>query len=515
MKAKKKVIWIKRAIGILAVIGMLGGTANLVYAETETHLMQSIVSGDKINLYISNLDTYTEAEGQIGRDVVEIVGVENDVSGRTVFLIDNSKSVSDANLNKVKEIMGQYLENKLPEEKVSIAIFGENVEKYLITDEADTEKITEVFDQIISEDKETYLTDALYDELLKYQTTDIYTRFIVISDGVDNKSLGYTKEELTDLLKDNPFPIFSIGCMNRSNEENLKNMFALSRLTDGNYYLLDDYDTYEEIVNGLTEPVSCVQILIPESLKDGSTQNILLRFHTASGEIEVKDEIAMPFGIREIEPEATPEPTPEPTKEPEIIEATPEPVVAPEPTPEPEKGFDPVSLIAIIVILAAVIFLVINTIQKKKKNAKNTNQTVDFGLNNVATEDDSKTVFLGEEEQKTVFLGGINNAECKILVVRDVNHPERVFRYPLRGRVILGRKKDHDACSDVNIVINYDTSVSGRHLAVSLQGDRLYVEDLNSSNGTFINGERIRGIVPVSEGCKIDIGRVSVTLDIE
>ena len=90
MKAKKKVIWIKRAIGILAVIGMLGGTANLVYAETETHLMQSIVSGDKINLYISNLDTYTEAEGQIGRDVVEIVGVENDVPGRTVFLIDNS-----------------------------------------------------------------------------------------------------------------------------------------------------------------------------------------------------------------------------------------------------------------------------------------------------------------------------------------------------------------------------------------------------------------------------------------
>lgn len=503
--------------GVLTAAVMFMGVMVCGYAQAQTRLMQSIVSGDRINLYISNLDTYTEAEGQIGRDAVEIVGVDNNVPRRTVFMIDNSKSVSEANLNKVKEIMAQYLEQKLPEEKVSIAVFGETVEQYLITDETDASKVTKVFDQITAENKETYLTDALYDELKEYQSADIYTRFVVVSDGVDNKSIGYTKEELTDLLEDQPFPVFSIGCMNQSNEENLKNMFALSRLTNGNYYLLDDFETYDEIVAGLTEPVSCVQILIPESLKDGSTQNILLRFQTTAGELEVKDEIAMPFGIREPETEPAAEPTPEP-----IVEPILKPVAEVVPQPEPVNGIDSVSVVALLVMIAAAIYLILTVIRKKKQPEKKQQEkeqpekqmerSVDLGL---VEEEEQKTVFLGEEEQKTVYLGEDDDAEARILVVRDADHPERIFRYPLRGRVILGRKKDRETCSDVNIVINYDASVSGRHLAVSLQGNRLYIEDLNSSNGTFINGERIRGVVPVAPGCRIELGRVSVILDME
>ena len=524
MKVKKKGLLYRQIICCAAVTAMIIGMTIGVRADSETKLMQSIVSGENINLYISNLDTYSEATGQIGRDIVEVVGVENNVPGRTVFLIDNSKSVSKGNINKVKDIIGQYVEAKNPEEKVSIAIFGESVENYLITDETDPTKIKEVFDQITVENKETYLTDALYDELLKYQTVDIYTRFVVISDGVDNKSLGYTKEELSDLLKENPFPIFSFGCRNNSNEENLKNMFALSRLTKAGYYLLDDYESYEDIVNGLIEPVSCVKILIPDSLKDGSRQNILLRFQTDNGEIEVKDEMSMPFGIREQEPtEEAPEPEPEVAQEPVEEEPEPTPELK-EPVPEPEPveetgGVDIISVVAIVVIVAAVLCLIFQMIKKKKKK-ENNEKADNFGIDNVGNdgdEEDSKTVFLGEsaDEQKTVYLGGINEADSKVLVVRDAQNPDKVFRYPLRGRVIIGRKKDHDACQDVNIVINYDSSVSGRHLAVSMQGDRLYVEDLNSSNGTFINGERVRGIVPVSEGCRIEIGRIAVILEVE
>lgn len=524
MNGKQKGLWIKNIITVLAIITVFGYTATKVYALGESNLMQSIVSGEQIDLYISNLDIFTEAEGQIGREAVEIVGMEDNVPGRTIFLIDNSKSVSEKNIEKMKEIISLYLEHKLPEEKVSIAIFGETVEEYLITDESDSSKIKEVFESITVKDKETYLTDALYDELLEYQTTDIYTRFIILSDGVDNKSLGYTKEELSELLKEYPFPIFSIGCRNNSNEENLKNMFALSRMTDGNYYLLDDYETYEEVISGLTEQISCVSISIPESLKDGSIQNILLRFHTSTGIMEVKDEIAMPFSIRETVEE--PEIEEKPVEEDNVVD---EPVVVPIETSEEieiieeeieeKSGIDIISLISVVLVVSAIVFLIINTVRKKKsKKGKSGKVTSDCITNHVISNDSEEmeekgTVFL--EEEQTVYLGGINDAECKILVVRDANQPERTFRYPLRGRVIIGRKKDFDTCSDVNIVINYDTSVSARHLAVTMHGEQLFVEDLNSSNGTFINGERIRGIVPVSVGSMIKIGRVPIILETE
>ena len=363
----KKLSFMKIACTIAAAALTLGA-AMQCYAENETRLMQSILSGENIDLYISNLGEYEEAAGQIGRDVVDVVDVENGVSGRTVFLIDNSKSVSEGNLNKVKQIIQQYAQAKAPEEKVSIATFGENVEDYLIKDETDASTIESALGQITVEDKETYLTDALYDELANYSDIDMYTRFVVVSDGVDNKSLGYTKEELSDYLKENLFPIFSIGCRNNSNEENLKNMFAISRLTKAGYYLLDDYESYEEIISGLTEPVSRVQISIPDSLRDGSRQNILLQFRTSEGEIEVRDEMTMPFGIREPEPEPTEEADPEPeeTPTPEVIEETPVPAPTPEPAPE-KGGVDIVSVIGGVVVVAAVLYLVLMKLKKKGK----------------------------------------------------------------------------------------------------------------------------------------------------
>ena len=500
------------------------------YADGETRFMQSLGVGEKINLYISNLDSYTEATGQIGREMVEIVGFDANVAGRTIFLLDNSLSVSEKNLNKVKEIINQYLQKKLPDERVSIATFGESVEAYYAVDEVDPSKVAEALNSITVDNKETYLTDALYDELLKYEDTDIYTRFVIVSDGVDNKAIGYTKEELTDYLKENEFPIFSIGCKNKDNDENLKNMFAISRLTKANYYLLDDYETYEEIISGLTEPVSCVEIVVPDSLRDGSTQNILLTFKTQNGDIEVKDEMSMPFEVKK-DIHTTPEPTEEPKEQP-TIEPTSAPIETAQPVPteevsEPKSGgIDITTIGGIALVVIGLLVLLITKLVKKKpdskkgKKQKDAHINDDFGLSDnpaMDSADDNKTVFLGDEsdEAKTVFLGGINNADAKVLVVRDANNVGKVFRYPLRGRVIIGRKKDNDAYKDVNIVLNYDPSVSGRHLAVSMQGDRLYIEDLNSSNGTFINGQRISGIIPVATGCEIEIGRVHIILDVE
>jgi pSer/pThr/pTyr-binding forkhead associated (FHA) protein len=56
-----------------------------------------------------------------------------------------------------------------------------------------------------------------------------------------------------------------------------------------------------------------------------------------------------------------------------------------------------------------------------------------------------------------------------------------------------------------------DPAVSRRHAQISRQGDGHMIEDLNSTNGTFINAQRVVGAVPLAPGDLIELG-TAVTL---
>ena len=51
-----------------------------------------------------------------------------------------------------------------------------------------------------------------------------------------------------------------------------------------------------------------------------------------------------------------------------------------------------------------------------------------------------------------------------------------------------------------------DPDVSRRHAEIRYEGDAVVVEDLGSTNGTFVNGERISGARPLSEGDEVRFG---------
>lgn len=57
---------------------------------------------------------------------------------------------------------------------------------------------------------------------------------------------------------------------------------------------------------------------------------------------------------------------------------------------------------------------------------------------------------------------------------------------PVQGRMVIGRGQDSDLMLEVD-------EVSRRHAALEVGQAGVTVEDLDSSNGTFVNGERIRG----------------------
>ena len=64
--------------------------------------------------------------------------------------------------------------------------------------------------------------------------------------------------------------------------------------------------------------------------------------------------------------------------------------------------------------------------------------------------------------------------------------PRTGWAYPItEGRAVIGR----DAKCQLRLV---HPTVSRRHCDVWADGDRVYVRDLNSVNGTFVNGSQIR-----------------------
>ena len=77
---------------------------------------------------------------------------------------------------------------------------------------------------------------------------------------------------------------------------------------------------------------------------------------------------------------------------------------------------------------------------------------------------------------------------------------------PVTGPVVIGRSPGAD------IVIG-DDFVSGRHARLSPSGEGAVLEDLGSTNGTVLNGERVNGVSSLRAGDTIDIGAVRLRVD--
>jgi pSer/pThr/pTyr-binding forkhead associated (FHA) protein len=72
--------------------------------------------------------------------------------------------------------------------------------------------------------------------------------------------------------------------------------------------------------------------------------------------------------------------------------------------------------------------------------------------------------------------------------------------------ITIGR----EAGSTLNFV---DDFVSTHHARIFESKNRWYIEDLNSTNGTFINGKKTAKIVQLNVGDKIKIGRSTIRVE--
>lgn len=126
--------------------------------------------------------------------------------------------------------------------------------------------------------------------------------------------------------------------------------------------------------------------------------------------------------------------------------------------------------IAIVVIIYIIIVVALMIMYRDIKGAKNNKKT---------------SLKLGFE----VINPGVNNSLKEGSVI------------PITSGITIGRKQD-------NTLILSDEFVSGNHAKVFINDEECYLEDLNSTNGTYVNSERIKGKVLLEAEDEVKIGTV-------
>ena len=87
------------------------------------------------------------------------------------------------------------------------------------------------------------------------------------------------------------------------------------------------------------------------------------------------------------------------------------------------------------------------------------------------------------------------------LVVEDSEILAPETRFELKdGETSVGRSSGSD------VVLKSDDYASGRHAQLTRHGGLIYVEDVGSTNGTFVNGRKTVGATPVRNGDNVRIG---------
>lgn len=493
----------KLARFISAVITMTFFICSIAQGADNITVMNGYTEADSVVLFVKDPGQEIDKIYLDNEEAKSFV-IEEKGPVRNVVLLDNSLSINKKYRDGIKAFLTELAAARNPGDTFTIATFAKDV-TYLVQNSDDYLEIKNQIDALEFVDQESYFTNTVYtilDTIDEYEEI-MYTRVIIIADGVDNEALGYTDDELSGKILAAKVPVYTLGCSSSGNGENLKKMFALSRLSGGKSYLLDDVSG-ADILNDISacEKLIKIHIFPKDESCDGSPKIVRVYF----GEKFCSTELAMPFKAAE-------EPTIELAAE--ETEAETQPVLEIEPVEEEAEKEIPVVLISICVILLLVIGIAVVMLKKKEKpeiedriDLSRIGHSADTVL--AQREMAAGTEILGADPYAHVSgkTDIIVSRSSVTVILQDLSNPSKTFEYPLRDRVFVGR--DAGKCQ---IVIDYDRYITSVHCEIIPKDNGIYVRDggldvTASTNGTFVNGQKAAPELPLPSGATLKLGQL-------
>lgn len=514
MKTGKRIV-----LGVLGIVMMMFFSFS-AQADGNEKIFNSVITEDTAYIYASAPDSFNSVSCQIGTEEVKEIKSQkvSDVANavETYLLLDNSLSIKAEYRDRVKEIAQAVVAGRASNESITLATF--DTELHILADKStDTNALTELVNQIEYQNLDTKLTDVLYQLYQSFESGNFngVRRIIVISDGAEYQKVGYTKEEVLSKVKNYHYPIYTIGCRYKENETELENMFRFSRDTEGAYWLIDDVQDLSALTGKMDEVKNAVLVeaKIPESMGDGAEKGIKLTFSTGAGDEVVSFKETMPFMVAKeteqiTETETVSETQTEETEELTVTESETETELV----QEKDNGLKYIIIIAAAVVIAAIAAVAV-MMNKKKKNGdteENPEEFLDdlFGDTKKMGEDE-KTELLDNDPTEILYGDSTEMASHYLVRLTDVHNPSVMREFSLESEVSIGRKA---AKSD--IVFESEKTVSSLHCVLSVKNGEIYIKDMNSSNGTLVDGVEIEEETPLSSGSILKLGNLQLKFEL-
>ena len=505
----------KKLAGCVLAAVLLLLTALPVHAAGSPQIVELKLKEDQLLACVKNAGS-GEVAATLGKTPAEVIASqtlqEADMEIRTLILIDNSLSIPEELRPTVQDRLLELVAARRENEYFSLGTISDHV-TILVDFTRDYMQIKSALESLEYQYQDTFLTDALYDYMAVdpfrgYENS--FERILLVADGVDNKSLGYTKSELLTVLKDFPLPIYTLGLQygSKANDEELENLFALARAANGETILLnnstDDASDLTAILDGDWNNLA-VTVKIPESVQDGSLQTLTIRFGE-EGPLASMDNIRMP--LQEEKPREQTPPAIEPEPKPE-----------PQPQPETKEPLPIVPLLLIGGVLLLVIILLVILLRRKKKAPETgTDERTPEPMKQTPAPLTSKTPPI---ERKTEKLGGAaesyggdgsktvrlwNQKPACVVTLEDIRNPGRIYQKTIEQSLTIGANPDSDICVD------YDRTVSRRQCEIFLEDGELYLINRSQSNLTELRGQIVNQKTRLASGDTIKMGLVEMRI---
>lgn len=512
---------------LLALSAVLGATtAAHAGPPAEIAISQALAEGTAVTAYVAIRDESGEpvsgiAAGQLhatlGTQVAEVASVTPfAATGEGVlylFLVDVSRSLDAAQFARIKQALRDWIAALGEPDRAALLTFGENVHTE-VAPTADRAALIAAIETLAPTDSRTALHQALAQGLAlgRQQGEDLPSRraLVILSDGIDDAPGGMTAEEVEAQLAEGAVPIYAIGFSRvRDRTARESGLAALGRFARRSGGMFTDagttdpgaaYATMRERIRTVerleVHCASCVADGNRYRLRIGLTQAGL----TLNDGVDVRLYPVAPVPV---------DPTPAIPSDAAVGDASSTP-----PEPVATSPADPARVLAGMLAswwpgLAGVLIAALlggwlfwrrhravpdaNEIPAvdPKTLAPNALPIDNLARSSPARPEPAQPSPAGPALTLT-FMNGARRGETVRLV--------------LDPAALIGRT---GACS---LRLAEDDEVSTQHARLSLQGKRAILEDLGSTNRTWLNGVPLSAPHPVRDGDVLRVGQTELRL---
>lgn len=433
-------------------------------------------------------------------DSVSLQSLQKSGKGISFMLcIDLSATMKGQPLQTLKNSILMFIDNLRGNDKIGIMGFSD--EAFLISDfSSDKEYLKEKIKTLNTSGSNTSLYYGIYkglEKLIDLKTDDI-KMLIVMGDGKnENNAKAYSEEDVINKAKEEQIPVYSIG-YSKISKIYLQTFEKISDKTNGTFYYTSSDEQLNRNFDKLYSQVLNLYMVSYDVVNidgDGKKHTITLTVNY-NNETKIKgNEVMFPAGIASLSSSAG--------------------------TSKTNWALYGGIAGGIVVIAGLILFFVLKNNKKKQESERQRleaerrraeeeeikrrreqeafrNQQMNV-RNQKMQEDVPLKTAKEAESDKTMILnaGGQKSAVSAIMKVEVGSYTGNTFNIGTSGASI-GRMDDN------NIVLK-DNNVSKHHAKIIFANGQFYIEDLQSTNGTYINAKRIINSV-INNGDVFKIG---------